>query len=409
MSKGCIRSSFLLFFLINNFFFMIKYSLGIDISMKMFHVCLSVIDNQQQIKVKASRKFTNNVAGFKELCDWIKKHYKQQDIPLHIIMEATGVYYEQCAMYLYKKGFTVIVVLPNKAKKYLQATGLKSKNDKIDAKGLAQMGAEKKLNPWQPMDDFYYTLRSLTRHHESLQNIKTNINNQLHADNAGMYANKQVGKQLKNLIETIDKQIAEIEKSIEDHIASDSAVQQKVDGIIKIKGVGLMTVATLLAETNGFLLFENIPQIVSYSGYDVVEDQSGKHIGKTKISKKGNSHIRRILHMPAFNVVRYKVSPFLQLFNRTLQKHNIKMKSYVAVQKKILIIIYSLWKRDHAFNEEYYKGTTTRDEELVQPSRLSFTEAVQVAQKNSPETNQGYTRCTTVEVSLFAPSRLLQK
>src|SRR6266496_2610042 len=377
MSKGCIRSSFLLFFLINNFFFMIKYSLGIDISMKMFHVCLSVIDNQQQIKVKASRKFTNNVAGFKELCDWIKKHYKQQDIPLHIIMEATGVYYEQCAMYLYKKGFTVIVVLPNKAKKYLQATGLKSKNDKIDAKGLAQMGAEKKLNPWQPMDDFYYTLRSLTRHHESIENI--------------------------------DKQIAEIEKSIEDHIASDSAVQQKVDGIIKIKGVGLMTVATLLAETNGFLLFENIPQIVSYSGYDVVEDQSGKHIGKTKISKKGNSHIRRILHMPAFNVVRYKVSPFLQLFNRTLQKHNIKMKSYVAVQKKILIIIYSLWKRDHAFNEEYYKGTTTRDEELVQPSRLSFTEAVQVAQKNSPETNQDYTRCTTVEVSSIAPSRLLQK
>jgi len=38
-------------------------------------------------------------------------------------MEATGVYYEQCAMYLYKSGFAVIVVLPNKARKYLQAKG----------------------------------------------------------------------------------------------------------------------------------------------------------------------------------------------------------------------------------------------------------------------------------------------
>jgi transposase len=388
---------------------MIKYSLGIDISMKVFHACLSVIDNQQQIKVKASRKFTNNVAGFKELYDWIKKHYKQQDIPLHIIMEATGVYYEQCALYLYKKGFTVIVVLPNKAKKYLQATGLKSKNDKIDAKGLAQMGAEKKLDPWQPMDDFYYTLRSLTRHHESLQNIKTNINNQLHADNAGMYANKQVGKQLKTLIETIDKQIVEIEKSIEDHIASDSAAQQKVNGIIKIKGVGLIAVATLLAETNGFLLFENIPQIVSYSGYDVVEDQSGKHVGKTKISKKGNSHIRRILHMPAFNVVRYQVSPFVQLFNRTIKKHNIKMKSYVAVQKKLLVIVYTLWKNNKTFDENYYKKYTTRDEELMLSSRLSFEEADKSIQKNSPELNQGYTRYTTVEVSPLASSRLLQK
>src|SRR6266542_5772953 len=112
-----------------------------------------------------------------------------------------------------------------------------------------------------------------------------------------------------------------------------------------------MTVATLLAETNGFLLFENIPQIVSYSGYDVVEDQSGKHIGKTKISKKGNSHIRRILHMPAFNVVRYKVSPFLQLFNRTLQKHNIKMKSSRPFQSRrglAISLVCWLWTPAHS-------------------------------------------------------------
>ncbi len=142
---------------------MIKYSLGIDVSLKTLHACLVWIDLQQQVKIKATRKFANNALGFKELQQWIQKHYKQHDIPLHIIMEATGVYYEQCAMYLYKNGFIVIVVLPNKAKKYLQAKGFKSKNDKIDSKGLAQMGAEQKLEPWQPMDDFYYTLRSITR------------------------------------------------------------------------------------------------------------------------------------------------------------------------------------------------------------------------------------------------------
>src|SRR5674476_343021 len=79
---------------------MIKYSLGIDFSMKLFHACLSVIDMQQQVKVKALRKFTNNQRGFIELYEWLQKHYKDQDIPLHIVMEATGVYYEQCAMYL---------------------------------------------------------------------------------------------------------------------------------------------------------------------------------------------------------------------------------------------------------------------------------------------------------------------
>jgi transposase len=366
------------------------------------------MDKEQNTKIKASKKFANSATGFQQLLSWLEKHYKQKDVPLQITMEATGVYYEQCAMYLFKKGFTVAIVLPNKAKKYLQATGLKTKNDKMDARGLAQMGAEKKLDPWQPINEYYYNLRSLTRHYESLQNLKTNIGNQLHAASITMYGNKQVSKQLNKLMDIISKQIEAAAQSIEEHIAADELIQQKVNGIIKIKGVGLLTVATILAETNGFLLFENMPQLVSYAGYDVVENQSGKHYGKTKISKKGNSHIRRILHMAAFNVVRYKVFPFVQLFNRTLQRHSIKMKSYVAVQKKVLIIIYSLWKSNQAFNIKEYKEYITRDGEPVLPSRLSFEEAVCKKQKNSSDLNQSYTRCTTVKVSPFAPSRLLQ-
>lgn len=388
---------------------MIKYSLGVDISMKVFQVCLSAIDAEQLIKVKASRQFTNNDAGFKELHCWIGKHCKIKEVPLYIVMEATGVYYERCAMYLFKQGFNVSVVLPNKTKKYLQASGLKSKNDKIDARGLAQMGAEKKLELWQPMDDFYYLLRTLTRHYESLQTLKTNIGNQLHADQAGMYINEQVSSQLQELIQTIDEQIEGMRKSVESHIASNEQVSRKVAAILNIKGVGMLTVATLLAETNGFLLFKKASQLVSYAGYDVVENQSGSHVGKTRISKKGNAHIRRILHMPAFNVVRYQVAPFVGLFERTMQKHNVKMKSYVAVQKKILIIVYSLWKRDEVFNDQYSKALTTRDGEAEHSSRLNFAEVVRATQKSSPDLNQGYTRCTTVEVSPFAPSRLLQK
>jgi transposase len=375
--------------------------------MKTFNVCLSVIDKVQEVKVKASKKFNNNAAGFKELSGWIKKHYKHTDVPFSIVMEATGVYYEQCAMYLFKQGCRIAVVLPNKAKKYLQARGIKSKNDKIDARGLAQMGAEQKLEPWQPMDEFFFTLRTLTRHHESLQVLKTNINNQLHAHNTGILAIKQVGKQLNKLIETIDKQIEETETSIKDHIVSEPAVYQKVQGIAKIKGVGLMTLATVLAETNGFLLFKNTAQLVSYCGYDVVENQSGKHTGKTRISKQGNRHIRRILHMPAFNVVRYKVAPFIQLYGRTIEKHHLKMKSYVAVQKKILVIIYSLWKKGESFDENY--TNTTGDVEAVHPLGSASQKLSTPHQENSPDINQGYTRCTTVEVSAFAPSRLLQK
>jgi transposase len=129
-----------------------------------------------------------------------------------------------------------------------------------------------------------------------------------------IYSNKLVMRQLKKLIATVEKQIAETDKALEEHLYSKAEVAEKVKNLRAVKGVGILTIATILGETNGFSLFKSIPQLVSYAGYDVVENQSGNRVGKTRISKKGNSRIRRILHLPAFNVVRYQVGAFKVLF-----------------------------------------------------------------------------------------------
>jgi transposase len=360
---------------------MLKYSLGLDISSKKFDACMSVIDMQQTVKVKATSSFTNDILGFKKLNVWIAKHYKAHEVPLTICMEATGVYYECCALFLYQKDYKVAVILPNKAKKYLQSLGLKSKNDTIDAKGLAQMGAEQKLKLWEPLGDFYYTLRAMTRQHQSLQETKTGLKNQLHALTFGMYRIPLVEKQLEKTIKLINKQLEEIDKSIQLHIQSNELVNSKVQNILRIKGIGCNTVATIIGETNGFILFENAKQLVSYAGYDVVENQSGKHIGKTKISKKGNSRIRRALFMPAFSVVTYKQNPFLNLYERTLAKHNIKMKSYVAVQKKLLTTIYALWKNEVEYDENYNQKVIFLEKKQEESSVLSFEKTLK---ENSP-------------------------
>jgi transposase len=389
---------------------MLKYCMGLDVSSKDFHACLSVIDQLQKVTVKASSKFLNNPAGFKDFDAWVIKQQKHKEIPLIIVMEATGVYYENLALFLHLKGYKVAVVLPNKAKKYLQATGLKSKNDTIDAQGLSRMGAEQALELWEPKDEYFYQLRSLTRQHQSLQELKTNINNQLHAVQHGMYQNEAVINQLMLLIETINCQIQEIENAIENHLHKDSHVATLVKGITKIKGLGALTVAVILAETNGFALFKNIPQVVSFAGYDVVENQSGKHVGKTCISKKGNGHIRRCLHMPAFSVVRYEQAPFFQLFTRTFQRHGKKMKSYVAVQKKLLVLIYTLWKKEEAYQPERIINHSGEQEQMSS-SLLSFEEAGNTKQKE----NSATPRMTLHKVNILSnesqhvSSLLLQK
>ena len=321
---------------------MLKCSLGIDVSSKKLDVVLSVIDSQQLVKVVASKSaIANTMQGFKNLKEWINKHLKKYDIPLTICMEATGVYHENCALYLYQAGFSVSIILPNKAKKYLQALGLKSKNDGIDAKGLAQMGAEQSLKKWKPLGEFFYKLRSLTRQNQNIQELKTSIGNQIHAIEYGMFLEKSVLKQLKKTVALLDKQLATLEAILLKQLKSNETVFTKIENICKIKGLCVLTVATILAETNGFELFENAKQLVSYSGYDAIANQSGKHFGKTRISKKGNSHIRRCLFMPAFSVVKYKSGNFHNLYERTYQKHGIKMKSYVAVQKKLLTTIFA--------------------------------------------------------------------
>ncbi|MDF2854143.1 MAG: Transposase family protein [Sphingobacterium multivorum] len=351
---------------------MLKYSLGLDISSKEIHCCLSTIDSSQKVSIKGSRTIANTFKGFKDLEDWVIRHRKQKEIPLVICMEATGVYYENCAMYLSKAGFPVSVLLPNYAKRYLQASGVKSKNDKIDAQGLAQMGAEKSLELWEPISEFYYSLRLLTREIENLQEQKTVVINQMHALQHAMHQNKVVNKTLLNRLKLIEKQLEDLEMAIQEHIDSNKEIAEKVRKICKIKGVGIRTVATLIAETNGFKLFKNARQLVSFAGYDIVENQSGSHHGRTRISKKGNSHIRRILHLPAFGVVRWKVGPFEDLYERTYAKHGIKMKSYVAVQKKLLVITYSLWKNDQEYDGKYKNKYNKQEEKELSIQEMSI-------------------------------------
>lgn len=330
-----------------------KYGVGIDMGKDQFHACISAIDLCQRVKIKATHAFANTPAGLTEFQRWSEHHRKEKQLPIQYVMEATGVYYEQLALSLHQRGAHVCVVLAQKAKHYVKALGIKTKTDGVDAQALATMGCQQSLAAWQPISEAMYKLRQLTRQQIDLQNLKTQIGNQLMSLELGMYQAKEVKKQMGKLLAEIERQITECEKLIAKAIDDNPDWQRKVEQICAIKGVGLLTVANLITETNEFALFENQRQLVSYAGYDVVENQSGKRVGKTRISKRGNSRIRRSLHMAALMVVRYEQKPFVGLYERVFERSKIKMKGYVAVQRKLLTIIYALWKSDQKYMENY--------------------------------------------------------
>ncbi len=81
----------------------LKYGVGIDIGSEEFYVCMSVIDQSQQIKIKATSKFKNTLKGFEDFYKWVCNHEKEV-LPVHYLMEATGIYYEQLGLFLSQKG-----------------------------------------------------------------------------------------------------------------------------------------------------------------------------------------------------------------------------------------------------------------------------------------------------------------
>ncbi|MRT94980.1 transposase, partial [Ancylomarina sp. 16SWW S1-10-2] len=139
-----------------------RVSVGIDMAKDSFYAAIIYLTNDQNIICKGSHKFPNTAKGFKDFIDWAERKVKVNNI-VSYTMEATGVYYENLACYLYNSDRQVHVVLPNKAKKYSESLDNKSKTDKLDAKTLERMGAERKLKSWNPGSKIYQTLKQLTR------------------------------------------------------------------------------------------------------------------------------------------------------------------------------------------------------------------------------------------------------
>jgi transposase len=327
----------------------IKENVGIDIAKDDFKACYAVQSEMGKITIRGSRTFANGFKGFKEFFEWLSA--KRVMTPqVHITMEATGVYHEGLAYFLHKQnGLVVSIVLPNMSKKYGQSLGERSKTDKIDARVLAQMGLERTLRLWEPVSDNLLELKQLTRERDALVRSHTAAHNLLHAyTHQGKQHRQSIGRTERH-IKFIDKQVKEIEKEVAALVNSDEALKPKINLLTGIPGVGLLTAATVAAETNGFASMASIKQLTSYAGLDVKLAESGKWRGKSKISKCGNSHLRKALYMASLSSIGHDERN-KAFYQRLCANQKLPMVALVAVQRKMLGLMYSLWKNDDVYD-----------------------------------------------------------
>jgi transposase len=326
----------------------LKSCVGIDVSKDSFEVCIKQLKDERSV-IKATHSFQNEFSGFESLLNWTLRKVSN---PIYV-METTGVYHEDLTHFLYTNGQKVAVVLANKMKHFAKSLNMKTKTDKADAQMIAQYGLERQLEWWEPMMPQMKNLRDLCRERLSLKKDLVRCKCQVHGLRYA-HSTLDVVLQLKEQqIEFLEKNIQIIENEIIRTTEQDKEFSQRVKNLETIKGLRLLTIVTVLCETNGFAQFNNIRQVVSYAGLDIAERQSGLFKGKTRISKKGNARIRECLYMPALSATSYN-EPIKALYQRVVERNpTIKRKGVIAGMRKLLILIFVLWKKNEAYNAEY--------------------------------------------------------
>jgi transposase len=338
----------------------LKQTVGMDVSQNELVVSLGRMTRSLEPEIYAFKTFANKQSGFAALEAWVKKHTDQQ-VGVRFVMEATGVYHEKLAYYLSEQNREVSIVLPNKICNFAKTLETKTVTDKSASQAICRFGLEKKLSIWQPPKKIFRDLKQLTRERDQIIAERTVAKNQLHAENAEAFPNKRSIARLNERIQLFNRQEKEIRYEIAEIIKQDEELVERINNVTTIPGVAKLTTVIVLAETNAFDLITSRKQASSYGGFDIVEKQSGTSVkGKPKMSKRGNRHLRKAMHMPALAAIRHD-ERFKAIFVRLVSKHGIKMKAAVAVQRKLLELIYTVWTTNTKYDPNYLQKIIEND------------------------------------------------
>jgi transposase len=318
-------------------------ALGLDLAKLKFNACLLREDGRPRHKV-----FANNPAGFSQLSDWLAKQGVER---AHACLEATGTFGDSLATYLHEQGHTVSIVNPAAVKAYAQSHLSRTKNDRVDAALIASFCAERRPSEWCPPAPELRELQALVRRLDSLVEMRTMEENRL---SSGISV-EAVRASVEELIAHLSEQIKRTERLIRDHIDRHPGLKKQRELLDSIPGIGEATAAALLAEVPDIKQYRGAREVAAFAGLVPRERQSGSSVrGRVRLSKIGNSRLRKALYFPAITALR--CSPFFQSWAEGLrQRGKSKMAVIGAVMRKLVHIAYGVLKTGKPFDPEWVK------------------------------------------------------
>ncbi len=312
-------------------------NVGIDVSKDDFKAAILLRIQANEYKKLGSNSFTNNEE-------------------LSFTMEFTGRYSDGISYFLHNKKYQVFMVSPFKSKKFRDSYDADIKNDVTDAHSLAISltirGLERKLKLWEPDSDFFSEIKVLTRERSSLIKQMTTLKNRIKSLKFAETNTDSTIKRHTELLDFIKEQIEAIDEEIAERFESKPDISEKVENLETIKGIGKVTIAIVLAETDGFRKIPNAKALTAFAGYKITQNQSGTFDGPGHISKRGDKFLRHALHMPILSVI--QCNPLFKEKYQKLKERKAKpIIATTAIERKVLTLMYSMYKNNTKFDVNY--------------------------------------------------------
>lgn len=281
--------------------------IGIDLAKDTFTATLLI---EPQNVLFFGETYANSEAGFQQFLQRVDSFGIDADAPF--VMEATGVYGEHLATYLYHQEKSVYV---EPAVKVSRAFRQDDKTDPIDSRMIAEYGFRYRdqLHSWTPKDRIVEEIRTLMVNRELFIKQRTASKNVLKA------MQHKTAQGLRHFhaeqVEFLDTQIKAIESAIADTFKQNAIVQQHVTNLDTIPGVGMIFIANFFDITNGFARVQYRP-LAAYLGIIPRLYQSGTSVKRKPRSKKtGPTRMRKQLFLSSMTSIR-KPGPIKDYFYR---------------------------------------------------------------------------------------------